>query len=74
MFDIDSKIETVTRDDEGMIFRYHDGSELKITEHFMQFTNQYGDVEIVDSKSYQYLPTERPTYDELYEHWLKTKD
>jgi hypothetical protein len=73
MFDIDSKIETVTRDDEGIIFRYHDGSELKFTERFVQFTNKYGDVQIVDANSYQYMLTERPTYDELYEHWLKTK-
>ncbi len=73
MFYIGSEIETVTHDDEGIIFKYHDGSELKYAEHFVQFTNKYGDVEIVDAKSYQYLPTERPTYEELYEHWLKTK-
>ena len=73
MFYIGSEIEIVIHDDEGIIFKYRDGSELKYAEYFTQFTNKYGDVEIVDSKSYQYRPTERPTYDELYEHWLKIK-
>ena len=73
MFDVDSKIEHITHDEEGMIFKYHDGSELKFTENFLQFTNKYGDVEIIDKHILQYTRTERPTYEELYEHWLKTK-
>ena len=73
MFDIDPKIETITRDDGGMIFKYHDGSELKYTADFMQFTNKYGDIEMIDLNGLQYIQAERPTYEELYEHWLKTK-
>lgn len=73
MFDIEPKIKTVTRDDEGMIFKYTNGSELKFTQDFLQFTNKYGDTEIIDLNGLQYTQAERPTYDELYEHWLKTK-
>lgn len=73
MFNIDSKPESVILGKEGVIIRYHDGSELKFTEKHIRFTNKYGDVETIDSKIYQYSQVERPTYDELYEHWLKTK-
>lgn len=73
MFDIDSKIEDVTIDDEGVTLKHHDGSEVKVTEYFIQFINKYGDMEIIDTSSYQYRRADRPTYDELYEHWLKTK-
>ena len=60
-------------DNESIIITYKDGSQLKYAADYVQFTNKYGDVEILDADSYQYLPTKRPTYDELYEHWLKTK-
>jgi hypothetical protein len=63
----------IDADDEGIVIKYRDGSQLKYTADYVQLTNKYGDVEIIDSNNYQYLPTERPTYDELYEHWLKTK-
>ena len=73
MYYIDSHLETVTHDDKGIIFKYHDGSELKYTEDYIQFTNKYGDVEIINLNGLQYYRAYRPTYDELYEHWLKTK-
>jgi hypothetical protein len=60
-------------DNESIIIKYKDSSQLKYAADYVQFTNKYGDVEMFDADSYQYLPAERPTYDELYEHWLKTK-
>lgn len=73
MFYIDSKPEALRLDDDGIIVVYQDGSQLKFTDEFVHFTNKYGDIEIIDSESYWHLRAERPTYDELYEHWLKTK-
>lgn len=73
MFNADSRIYSIARDDDGMIFKYTDGSLLKHTEDHIEYTNKYGDVTMMDQKSFQYSQAERPTYDELYEHWLKTK-
>ena len=73
-FNIDSKPESIMLDNEGFIFAYQDGSKLKITEEFVQFTNKYGDVDIMDSKNYWNIPTHLPTYNELYEYWLRTKE
>lgn len=73
MFNIDAKIFSIARDDNGMIFKYTDGSLLKYTADYIEYTNKYGDVTIIDQKSFQFSQAERPTYDELFEHWLKTK-
>ena len=73
MFTIDSQPASLMLCDDGYIIRYQDGSEIQFAEHYTLFTNKYGDKEYVGPRCYQYIPTERPTYDELYEHWLKTK-
>ena len=73
MFNIDSVPEAVMLYDEGYIVVYRDGSRLKITEGLVSLTNKYGDVETMASQIYWNMPSDRPTYDELYEHWLKTK-
>ena len=73
MYYINSPMYNIVVNDEGIIFKYSDGSQLKYTESYIEFTNKYGDVTKVDSQLYQHSQAKRPTYDELYEHWLKTK-
>ena len=73
MLNINSKPTSLTLCDDGYIVQYQDGSEIKFAEHYIMFKNKYGDKEYAGSRCYQYMPAERPTYDALYEHWLKTK-
>lgn len=74
MFNTDAKICAINSDYNGIVLKYTDGSLLKYTADYIEYTNKYGDVTTMDYKSFRYSQTERPTYDELYEHWLKTKD
>ena len=75
MFNIDSKPVSFTLCDGGCIIQYEDGSEIKFMEHYTMFKNKYGDrvYDATRCRCFQYIPADRPTYDELYEHWLKTK-
>lgn len=45
---------------------------IKITNEGLHMINKYGDTLIADDKGYS-CQFNSPTYEELYEHWLKTK-
>ena len=49
-----------------------DGHWMKISSDGLSFRDKYGNVTTIDGAILQYKQNS-PTYDELYEHWLKTK-
>ena len=59
-------------DDGGFVFVGVDGFEIKITSKTIFFKDKYGNTTTVGDAMLQHKQNS-PTYDELYEHWLKTK-
>ena len=50
-----------------------DGSYMKMTKTDLYFVDRYGNEECLSDFEVTYKQNS-PTYDELYNHWLKTKD
>ena len=63
----------IWQDDDGsFVFVGADGFEIKVTSKTMLFKDRYGNITTVDDGMLQYKQNS-PTYNELYKHWLKTK-
>lgn len=61
------------KEDKCIILKGDDGREVYISEDKMITKDKYGDVVAYSDGTVCYKQNS-PTYDELYEHWLKTKD
>lgn len=58
--------------DGSFILRGIDGLQLRICNEGLFFIDKYGNTTTIDDVMLRYKQSS-PTYDELYEYWLKTK-
>ena len=61
-------------EDKYIILKSNDGREHIISKEKITVTDKYGDIMIVYSDGAICYRPNSPTYDELYEYWIKTKD
>lgn len=62
-----------SKEDKGIILKSDDGRVIFISEDKIFAIDKYGNV-MKYSDGFIHYKQNSPTYDELYEHWLKTKD
>jgi len=61
------------KEDKGITLEAEDGRKFFISEDKIFAIDKYGNV-MKYSDGFIHYKQNAPTYDELYEHWLKTKD
>lgn len=70
---MDSKINRIACDSDNIIVNYMNGSILIVTPDCTRMVDKYGNECMFNAQGNVYYEYNSPTYDELYEHCLKTK-
>ena len=70
---MNSKINRITFDDNVFTVNYVNGSVLTISKDCTRSVDRYGNEYIYNDQGALFYQYNFPTYDELYENWLKTK-
>ena len=70
---VDSKINRMTYDNNDFAIHYANGSVLTVNKEYTHFSDKYGNECMYNVQGNILYQQNSPTYDELYEHWLKTK-
>lgn len=70
---MNSKIKHMTYDGYSFTINYVNGSILMVNQDFTRFVDRYGNECGYNAQGNIFYEDNSPTYDELYEHWLKTK-
>jgi hypothetical protein len=70
---VDSKINQIIYDNDAFTVNYINGFVLTVSKDCTRAVDKYGNEWGYNSQGALFYQQNSPTYDELYKHWLKTK-